>query len=244
MPLHWIYKSLLAVFILMFAAQAASQPQEPTNPTCPVMVGDRIDPEIFLDHQGRRIWFADETARELFEFAPDDYLPNLPAEVEWVEAQVVSSTEPEPPPPFVARAFRLFKRSHPAFVHFPIALLIAAATAEVLSLRWQRRGLRAASAWCTILAALGALPAAVSGWFLAASHNQTTIALDVHRWLGVATAVSACLSVVLLIGAVRSDYPVTARRYYLVSLIGGAFLAGIAGHFGAILVYGAEYLRF
>ncbi len=238
------FAAIMAVALLALAGLCAAQPDRPTNPTCPVMTGDPVDPAVFLDYEERRIWFADETARELFEFSPEDYLPNLPAVTPWVEARVLATDDAQSAMSIGARAFRFVTRLHPAFVHFPIALLVAAAMAEMLSLRWKRDALRAASAWCVVLAALGAFPAAVSGWLLAGGYDQAPAALDTHRWLGVATAVSAAISAGLLAYCARAKSPDTVRRFYLVSLVGGALLAGIAGHFGAILVYGADYLKF
>jgi YHS domain-containing protein len=44
--------------------------------TCPVM-GDPIDPEVFIEHEGRRIYFCCDFCIDKFKEAPADYLSKL-----------------------------------------------------------------------------------------------------------------------------------------------------------------------
>jgi len=234
--------------MVVLLAVAPVRAEEPTNPTCPVMEGELVDPAVFADYEGRRIWFATDTARQLFEMSPEDYLEALPPVAPWVEARVVATGPAEP----AARigVSTIVARLHPAFVHFPVALLIAAAAAELLALahRRKRDALRAAGAWCVALAAAGCVPAIASGLLLAESHGggdaATIELLSLHKWLGIATGISAMLSALLLSRSTHPKWGATARKLYVVTVVGGAMLVAIAGHFGAMLVYGRDWLPF
>lgn len=212
------------------------------------MEGDEVDPAIFLDYEGRRIWFATDVARQLFEMAPDDYVANLPPVARWVEARVVATGPAEPGERMGVTT--VLGRLHPAFVHFPVALLMAAAAAELLGLlRWRRDAMRIASAWCIALAAMGCVPAVASGLILAEARGAGGDAaaaelLQLHRLLGIATGASCLLSALLLSWSTRPKWGRAARRFYTVSVLGGAALVALTGHFGAMLVYGRDWLPF
>ena len=65
----------------MEASGAAAAPAEATEPpiaqkTCPVM-GGPIDPSIFLDYQGRRVYFCCQACQAEFKKNPDKYLQKL-----------------------------------------------------------------------------------------------------------------------------------------------------------------------
>jgi YHS domain-containing protein len=57
--------------------------------TCPVM-GNPIDPEVYLDYQGRRIYFCCPGCDEKFLADPEKYLPKVAAEI--------AGQAPEPAP--------------------------------------------------------------------------------------------------------------------------------------------------
>ena len=136
----------------------------------------------------------------------------------------------------------LIGKLHPLLVHFPIALVMAAAAAEVAAIATPRH------AWHTVAvanlragAAIGVVTA-VTGWVLAGSTSvDATSALEWHRWMGMAGAVGA-LGAALL----SSHRHVPSRRsvfVYRVALFGAAFLVAITGHLGGTLVWGAEFFR-
>ena len=82
----------------------------------------------------------------------------------------------------------------------------------------------------------------VAGWVLAtAPFVEATPSLAWHRWTGV-TAVAATNGAAL---ASRRSH-VQSRRSLVVyrsALFGAAALVAIAGHLGAALVWGTEFLR-
>jgi len=72
------------------------------------------------------------------------------------------------------------------------------------------------------------------------SDCRSVAALEYHRWLGVTAAIAAIIAA-LTIGEM-DDRPSRQWRYR-VALFSAAALVAVAGHFGAVLVWGADFLR-
>ena len=131
---------------------------------------------------------------------------------------------------------------HPLLVHFPIALVLAAAAAELVVLATPR------PAWRTVAvaniragAALGVVTA-ITGWLFASSPLvDASPSLEWHRWVGMAGAAGAIGAALLSSRLQRSS-----RRLafgYRVTLFVSALLVAITGHLGGTLVWGAGFLR-
>jgi uncharacterized membrane protein len=131
---------------------------------------------------------------------------------------------------------------HPLLVHFPIALVLAAATAELVVLATTR------TAWRTVAvaniragAALGVVTA-ITGWLFASSPLvDASPSLEWHRWVGIACAAGAIGAALLSL-----RLPVPSRRsalVYRVALFVTALLVAITGHLGGTLVWGAGFLQ-
>ena len=131
---------------------------------------------------------------------------------------------------------------HPLFVHFPIALVLAAAVAEFVVIAVPR------TAWRTVAvaniragAALGVVTA-FTGWLYALTpFVDLGPSLEWHRWLGTAGAAGA-------IGAAFLSWHlrVASRRpafVYRVTLFATALLVAITGHLGGTLVWGAIFFH-
>lgn len=135
-----------------------------------------------------------------------------------------------------------FGRLHPVLVHFPIALVVIAAVAEMAAavtrdVRWHA----VAVANLRVGAAIG-LVAAVAGWQLASgADGDGTSLLTWHRWLGTiaaaATLAAAC--------AASDEYwrPTFKSWVYRIALFSAALLVSVTGHFGGLMVWGADYLH-
>jgi uncharacterized membrane protein len=129
-------------------------------------------------------------------------------------------------------------RLHPLLIHFPIALVLFAAVAELVATFTNRNEWRVIAIGNLRAGAVFVVAAAVSGWLLASSVEPTQ-PLAYHRLLGIAAAVA-------VIGAALTT---TANRMrdanawwpYRLSLFSTALLVGIAGHLGAVLVWGANF---
>jgi hypothetical protein len=85
------------------------------------------------------------------------------------------------------------------------------------------------------------VPGSSAGWILASSRIvEASPALEWHRWLGGAGAVAA---VVAALATAEMDRPPGRLWLYRIALFWAAALVAVAGHFGALLVWGADFLR-
>jgi uncharacterized membrane protein len=125
---------------------------------------------------------------------------------------------------------------HPALVHFPLALLLAAVVWDAVALAtgdafWGR------AAWWTLIAGLAtALPAAVTGLLdflgLPRDHRAVPVALA-HLGVNVSAVTCFALSFLLRLGDGASD------RYGVAVALGfaGAILLLAGGTLGGVLVF-------
>jgi uncharacterized membrane protein len=131
-------------------------------------------------------------------------------------------------------------RLHVILVHFPIALLIAAAAGEAWSACRGRTAPAPAVHFCVVLGAAGAVIAAALGWLDA--WNGAGVAmpatLGLHRWLGTATAGWAIVTAAI---SARDERRCIRSGWFRAALVLAAILVGVTGHFGGVLVFGADY---
>jgi uncharacterized membrane protein len=147
----------------------------------------------------------------------------------------------EPTTPSAAgRLLRWIGKFHLLIVHFPIALLVAAAAGEFWCLARRIRTPTPAVRFAVLLGAAAALPAAVLGWLYALDGAGASApnVLALHRWIGTATALWAVVT------AVCSE--LDARRgcrswHVRILLFGAALFVGLSAHFGGILVHGEDF---
>ncbi len=136
----------------------------------------------------------------------------------------------------------LIGRLHPLLVHFPIGLVLIAAAAEVAALTTSLRDWRAVAVANVRAGAVFAIGAAIAGWRLASAPGmEATSLLEWHRWLGTVAAVAVVGAALATIGA-RDRSPV-ALWVYRITLLLAAALVAVTGHFGGLLVWGADFLR-
>lgn len=247
----WVLLAMLMALLAWGMAQAPAA--EPTNAVCPVMEGEPVDPEIFTDFDGRRIWFCSDVARELFLAAPEDYLKNLPELAPTGGPRFPSISAREVPGGKAAvksapklSLLQLVGRMHPAAVHLPIGLVVGAFAAALCralapSARWTPPA--ATVLFLMVIAAPGAVGAATSGWLLAgdqALEGPVGELLEVHRWLGIGSASLIALATLVVW---RLDEP--KNRWLIAGILAAlTMLVGATGHIGGALVYGMDYLPF
>jgi uncharacterized membrane protein len=117
---------------------------------------------------------------------------------------------------------------HPGIVHFPIGLLAAAAFFELIQLLRKRQVPHPATLPLIGLSALTSIPAVIFGFMLAEHGGNEGGTVELHKWLGIASAVAACVAAACAAKA-KSD--------------GGALmLLRVATMLGATLVMAAGYL--
>jgi len=134
-------------------------------------------------------------------------------------------------------------RTHLVVLHFPIALLIVAALVELLSaLNLRRTASRysptTAGNTTFAFALIACIYTAVSGLILG---FDATPKVDLHRILGIITAVLVVLTAIPLIAS-RKPVPGKAPSLYLALLIISATAVGFTGHLGGDLTHGQGYI--
>jgi uncharacterized membrane protein len=151
------------------------------------------------------------------------------------------AAEIEPPKGFLRKSIRWLGRFHPPSVHFPIALLTAAAVAEFLGIARRNRAHDAIVRYCLWFGALTAAGAGTLGWFLAGFRlTDTSWVLMTHRWLGTSTVAFAALMLFLCEASRREDCWKT-RICFRVTLFTIAGLVAVTGFFGGAVVYGLKH---
>jgi len=94
--------------------------------------------------------------------------------------------------------FQFLGRLQPLIVHFPIGLLVVALFFELLTIGKKRSGLREGIRWMVYLGAIFAVIGAIFGWLLRTKDDYTGELVDFHQNMGVATAVLAGITALLL----------------------------------------------
>jgi len=249
------------------------------NEWCPVLVDERVDPEISAEYEGRRVYFCCRKCVKQFRAEPEAYTANLPtgftspirpkalssSSVQDHDGGEDSGHEHEPQDAQASgqehdhaahgdasahgiRAWLLWiGRLHPMWVHFPIALLLAAGLAELLSARTRDPRFEFAARFSLWAGTIGALVAAPLGWAdaLGVVEEYTgtpATLLFYHRWAGTATAVVALLALALCERFHRGGRLPGARLHYRVAMLAAILLVTATGHLGASLIFGWDYL--
>lgn len=88
---RWLAHAAACLWLLCSVGQAgpagqgddahATAPEAPggiAQKTCPVMVGTPIDPKVFSDYGGKRVYFCCASCKATFDAAPAKYLSRLP----------------------------------------------------------------------------------------------------------------------------------------------------------------------
>ncbi|HEX4589201.1 MAG TPA: DUF2231 domain-containing protein, partial [Gemmataceae bacterium] len=152
----------------------------------------------------------------------------------------------EPAEAMPPRAFResligWLGKYHPPAVHFPIALLTAAAVAEMLQVVTGKPFFDAVSRFCVWFGTLAAAGAGILGCFAGGVRLIDDYwVMTTHRWLGTSTVTCAGLALALSEMSRQPDRRRT-RTCFRVVLLASAFLALATGFFGGAVVYGLEH---
>lgn len=131
-----------------------------------------------------------------------------------------------------------FGSLHPAVVHFPIALITAAALFEAVQIVKKRPEPAPGTRALTFMAALGACVASLVGWFLEEYQGVEGQTFDLHKWIGLGSTGVAVVAAGLSIKATCCRGSLLGLR---LALILGAGLVSAAGFLGGALVFGEDY---
>jgi mono/diheme cytochrome c family protein len=139
----------------------------------------------------------------------------------------------------VERAIFQLGKFHLLFLHFPIALLLAAGLAELWATWTGARIPLPAVRYCIGLGAIAAVPTVALGWLYALhGHAGALGLLALHRWVGTAGGAWAVAT------AVGSEWD--ARRgvrswVVRMLLLLGVLLIAVAAHLGGLLTHGKDF---
>ncbi|NUO19465.1 hypothetical protein HUU59_08470 [bacterium] len=136
---------------------------------------------------------------------------------------------------------------HPLVVHFPIALLITAALAELSSWASSKKRLQAFSRHFIYFTAACSVVAATLGWAAAwNAHYPIDLMqyLTFHRWVGTSVAGLSMVAAYFAWAAERSSTSVWFKWALRGVLLLAAIGAGLAGHLGSIIVLGPDHFAF
>lgn len=125
-------------------------------------------------------------------------------------------------------------RLHPLVVHFPVSLLCVALLLEIVGWRRKSTELRAGITALVWIGAVSSVLAVALGLLLANQDEYGGDTVTIHQWTGIATMVLACITVFALRTNRTSLY-----KSLLFLTVGGVTLAG---HYGAMLTHGDDYL--
>jgi uncharacterized membrane protein len=90
-------------------------------------------------------------------------------------------------------------RLHPALVHFPIALFLAAGLAELILFARPASGLEPTVRFLVYVGAAGGLLAALLGWLAAGIRmSDRSETLGLHRWTGTGIALAGILAAAII----------------------------------------------
>jgi mono/diheme cytochrome c family protein/uncharacterized membrane protein len=169
----------------------------------------------------------------------------------WIESLPLGAPSPASPntrspavaPPRQQQSiFAWLGRFHILVIHFPIALLAAAALGEFLATARRTSMPQPAVRFCVLLGAAGAVAAVVLGWLHADVGGHGSAAsgvLGLHRWLG--TSAGLCAVAIALVS--ERDYRRGQRSVlFRVLLQSGTLLVAVAAHFGGLMVHGVHFL--
>lgn len=139
------------------------------------------------------------------------------------------------------RLFAWLGRLHIPLVHFPIALLAAAAMGELIAALRGRRSPDPAVRFCVALGSAAAVATACLGWLhadIGGFGKASQGILDWHRYLGTIAALWA-LGIVFM--AERDSRRGERSGLFRSLLWVGALLVGATGHYGGLMVHGKAF---
>jgi hypothetical protein len=165
--------------------------------------------------------------------SPGENLPLIPSPSEAVADEPTAA-------PAGKRFLPWLGKFHLLFLHFPIALLVAAAVAEAWSIVLRSHVPAPAVRFCVVLGATSAVTTVALGWLHALGGHGAGMPrlLSLHRWFGTA----ASLWVVTTAVFSERDARRGVRSWHTRGLLFvGALLVGLTAHFGGILVHGEGF---
>ncbi|MEQ9218723.1 MAG: FN3 associated domain-containing protein [Cyclobacteriaceae bacterium] len=123
-------------------------------------------------------------------------------------------------------------RMHPMILHFPIGFIVLLVFANIFRAQLQEESFEKVNRFLLLLTGLTTVLTALMGFFLSMEEGYTSEVMSIHKWIGV--GVSYLMYVLILF--------YHKKKFYQWSLYTSFVGIVIAGHFGAGLTHGINFL--
>lgn len=139
--------------------------------------------------------------------------------------------------------WKFIGRFHIVIVHFPIAILLLAASLEIVTFKNFNSKYRPAINVSVVFGGISAIFSAIFGYILSQHEEVTGQTFDLHQWGGIATAILSSLTLVFLWLILKKGQSpkISLYRWFLFAASLGVIFAG---HFGGSLTHGDNYFSF
>ena len=137
-----------------------------------------------------------------------------------------------------------FGNLHLLVLHFPIALILSAALADLAWRVTGREFFRAAGFYCIFLAALGSIPTAITGDALLDGMSPEGLQAKIATFHMIGGITTACLAgLAALLRIVRRNKLEKAWGWvYAVVIVLAVLAVSLTAHLGGILAWNSDYL--
>ncbi|MEQ6120518.1 chitobiase/beta-hexosaminidase C-terminal domain-containing protein [Reichenbachiella sp. MALMAid0571] len=123
-------------------------------------------------------------------------------------------------------------RMHPLILHFPIGFVVLLVLVNVFRKQLDETSYQKVNKFLLLLTALTTTLASIMGFFLSREDGYTSDLMSLHKWLG--AAVSYIMYALIL--------TYDNKKVYQILLYSGFLCIVLAGHFGAGLTHGTDFL--
>jgi uncharacterized membrane protein/mono/diheme cytochrome c family protein len=137
--------------------------------------------------------------------------------------------------------WRFLGRLHPVAIHFSVGLLLFAAVLELFTIKKFRSSLRPGINLVLAAGVVSAIFSVIFGLLLSGEGGYEKGLINLHKWIGVATMCLGIFAWVVLYKILKKNQ-LNLVKLYRGILFFSAIGVTLAGHFGASLTHGKDYL--
>lgn len=242
-------KIVLLLFQIAFFSFSLAASEE-INPMCPVLTDEKSEKKYKTLFQGKNVYLCCKKCLKKFKNHPEKYAQNIQYRHEGHHesneghdhGKGAHGHDHSKDHNHSGWIQPLLSKLHPIVVHFPIAGIFFSFLLQMSSFLFRDKELRFAVGFLLVLSSLSIIMAGLTGWSNAASRTFANDEVELvfrHRWLGIAS-----LTFVLMTTALHFKYKEEKGKIfagYMILLMMSVALVSLTGHFGGILVYGADY---
>lgn len=137
--------------------------------------------------------------------------------------------------------WRFLGRLHPVVIHFSVGLLLFAAVLELFTIKKFGSSLRPGIHLVLAAGVISAIFSVVFGLLLSREGGYEKGLISIHKWIGIATMCLGIFAWVVLTKILKKNQLNLVKLYRGILFFSAAGVT-LAGHFGASLTHGKDYL--